>query len=331
MNSAAENLDTAKRMFMDIVCAFYTDAEYIIADYLVRNKYLREDDVQNDKLLLHHKRARQAINKLLEGALIKSFNYHDRACDTDGKLLKNDKFVIIYYINYDDFINVVILRLHRMYQVQVSNEIFNRSCEKERLECVNPGCKKRYTIIEAVQYFSEERKCYVCRFCGRELAEIPNQNEEEEDIQAMQNKIKEQMEEEEPYRTSLLGYIRKLSGITIHFEDPEDSITKELREASMTGMGMLVHKGGFGGGGGRSRNHGDVHSQVGLEIDVLMDNGGDKSVDKLAREMESLPAFLVQSTVSETVKRHERQMRKKQMEYSDDDACLSTGKGLFDS
>lgn len=41
--------------------------------------------------------------------------------------------MIIYYINYDDFINVVILRLHRMYQVQVSNEIFNRSCEKERL------------------------------------------------------------------------------------------------------------------------------------------------------------------------------------------------------
>lgn len=84
-----------------------------------------------------------------------------------------------------------------------------------------------------------------------------------------------------------------------------------------------------------------MHSQVGLEIDVLMDNGGDKSVDKLAREMESLPAFLVQSTVSETsehirrmsgrVKRHERQMRKKHMEYSDDDACLSTGKGLFDS
>ncbi len=39
-----------------MISAFYTDAEYIIADYLVRNKYLREDDVQNDKLLLHHKR-----------------------------------------------------------------------------------------------------------------------------------------------------------------------------------------------------------------------------------------------------------------------------------
>ena len=38
-----------------------------------------------------------------------------------------------------------------------------------------------------------------------------------------------------------------------------------------------------------------------IHIDVLMDNGGDKSVDKLAREMESLPAFLVQSTVSETL------------------------------
>ena len=35
--------------------------------------------------------------------------------------------------------------------------------------------------------------------------------------------------------------------------------------------------------------------------------------------------------MSGRVKRHERQMRKKQMEYSDDDACLSTGKGLFDS
>lgn len=88
-------------------------------------------------------------------------------------------------------------------------------------------------------------------------------------------------------------------------------------------------------------DHNDVHSQVGLEIDVLMDNGGEKSIDKLAREIESLPAFLVQSTVKETygsgkrmngrVERHERLMKKKQMEYSDDDACLSTGKGLFDS
>lgn len=66
MNSAAENLDIAKRMFMEVIwwiipvvftaSAFYTDTEYVIADYLVRNKYLRDDDVQNDtKLLLHHK------------------------------------------------------------------------------------------------------------------------------------------------------------------------------------------------------------------------------------------------------------------------------------
>lgn len=46
---------------------------------------------------------------------------------------ESDKAVLIYYINYDHFINVVFFRLHRMYQVQVSNEIFNRSCEKERL------------------------------------------------------------------------------------------------------------------------------------------------------------------------------------------------------
>ena len=47
--------------------------------------------------------------------------------------VESDKAVLIYYINYDHFINVVFFRLHRMYQVQVSNEIFNRSCEKERL------------------------------------------------------------------------------------------------------------------------------------------------------------------------------------------------------
>ena len=40
---------------------------------------------------------------------------------------------------------------------------------------------------------------------------------------------------------------------------------------------------------------------MGLEIDVLMDNGGEKSVDRLTREMASLPSFLVQSTVSETL------------------------------
>ena len=80
---------------------------------------------------------------------------------------------------------------------------------------------------------------------------------------------------------------------------------------------------------------------MGLEIDVLMDNGGEKSVDRLTREMASLPSFLVQSTVSETlgpgrsvirrVKRNERQMKKEREVYLDDEECLSTGKGLFDS
>ena len=31
------------------------------------------------------------------------------------------------------------------------------------------------------------------------------------------------------------------------------------------------------------------------------------------------------------VKRHERQMKKESEVYSDDEECLSTGKGLFDS
>ena len=83
-------------------------------------------------------------------------------------------------------------------------------------ECSNPGCKKRYTIIEAVNYFNDRMKCYVCRFCGSELMDMPNHNDEEEDIQAMQNKIKDQMEAETPFHSSILGYIKRLNGKQIH-------------------------------------------------------------------------------------------------------------------
>lgn len=100
-------------------------------------------------------------------------------------------------------------------------------------ECSNPGCKKRYTIIEAVNYFNDRMKCYVCRFCGSELMDMPNHNDEEEDIQAMQNKIKDQMEAETPFHSSILGYIKRLNGKQIHSVDPAISIENELRDASV--------------------------------------------------------------------------------------------------
>ena len=62
---------------------------------------------------------------------------------------------------------------------------------------------------------------------------MPNHNDEEEDIQAMQNKIKDQMEAETPFHSSILGYIKRLNGKQIHSVDPAISIENELRDASM--------------------------------------------------------------------------------------------------
>ena len=62
---------------------------------------------------------------------------------------------------------------------------------------------------------------------------MPNHNDEEEDIQAMQNKIKDQMEIETPFHSSILSYIKRLNGKQIHSVDPAISIENELRDASV--------------------------------------------------------------------------------------------------
>lgn len=66
-SKSAQQLEIAKSLFMNVVwyhvfffllitSAFYTDYEYVVADYLVRHKYLSEKDVAEDKVLkLHHK------------------------------------------------------------------------------------------------------------------------------------------------------------------------------------------------------------------------------------------------------------------------------------
>ena len=87
--------------------------------------------------------AKRALNKLEGGALIHSFKFQNRSRDSSGKVIivsvlqvfitkQKSDYTKYYYINYDHFVNVITYRLFRMYQVQVSNESYNRSSDKER-------------------------------------------------------------------------------------------------------------------------------------------------------------------------------------------------------
>lgn len=148
MNSGNVNF-LVEKLVATVGRAFYTDSIVVVLDTLLREKFIREEEL-GPRLKLQDKEVRKIIQQLESEMLIKFENI----------IMDDNRSSKCYYIDYQLFVNVIRYRIFLM-QKSIS------SAEKNELnevyyEC--PTCKQRYSQLDAQKLLSADFK-FICSSC----------------------------------------------------------------------------------------------------------------------------------------------------------------------
>lgn len=157
----------AEALIATVARAFYTDEEICVIDVLIRDKFLRDDDMAK-RLQLPAKKLRTTLQFLTDEHLVNSEMVDDLA--QGGS--QATKF---YYIDYNRAVHSIRLRVHLLKQQLDEKELTARS--NSFYLC--PGYKKkrcngRYTEEDAQRVLDHETGYFLCLDCAKLFENDPN-------------------------------------------------------------------------------------------------------------------------------------------------------------
>lgn len=157
----------AEALIATVARAFYDDEAVCIIDVLIRDKFLRDDDMA-PRLQLPAKRLRATLQFLTEEHLVRSETVDDLA--QGGS--QATKF---YYLDYNRSVHSIRLRLHLLRKKLEHAELRARSssfylCPGYKLK----RCNGRYTEEEAQQVLDTNTGLFLCQECARNYQNDPN-------------------------------------------------------------------------------------------------------------------------------------------------------------
>ena len=138
-----------ERLIKTVARAFYTDNVVVVLDALIREKYIREEEL-GPRLRLQDKEVRKVINKLEEEFLVSS----------ETILMEDLRQSKCYYIDYQMFVDMVRYRIYLMDKAVNSSE--NDEINETKYKC--PTCAKELPALEAQKCRSKDFK-FICTSC----------------------------------------------------------------------------------------------------------------------------------------------------------------------
>mmetsp|Transcript_19667 Transcript_19667/g.42753 ORF Transcript_19667/g.42753 Transcript_19667/m.42753 type:complete len:490 (+) Transcript_19667:88-1557(+) len=310
----------AEALISTIARAFYDDDVVCLIDVLLRDKYLRDDDMA-PRLSLPAKQLRRTLQFLEEEQLVK----HELVDDLAMGGSQNTKF---WYIDYNHSVHVIRLRVHLLQRKLQAAELRARSSSLYLCPGYNSKtCNGRYTETDAQQIVDPETGLFLCRECMRAYANHPNPpdrrdytlklvDNQKELKSAMDNlrRVRVQLSSKvdmlsQPLRQGifdLLQKVRSIKGVEpITSNLPSENIAMGIGSKRIAGTGrtagILLKKqqkqgivsadgsdlcGGVGQEGGRRRNDDDeltfLKNAIGQEIAFELEKGGGARANLLA-------------------------------------------------
>ena len=157
----------AEALIATVARAFYDDEAIVLIDVLIRDKFLRDDDMA-PRLSLPAKKLRATLQFLQEEHLVSSETVDDLA--QGGS--QATKF---YYLDYNRAVHSIRLRLHLLRKQLEQAELRARSSSFY----LCPGykekrCNGRYTEEEAQQVLDKMTGLFLCRECAMVYQNDPN-------------------------------------------------------------------------------------------------------------------------------------------------------------
>jgi transcription initiation factor IIE alpha subunit len=157
----------AEALIATVARAFYPDEAVVVIDVLIRDKFLRDDDMA-PRLSIPAKKLRQTLQFLQEEHLVATETVDDLA--QGGS--QATKF---YYLDYNRAVHSIRLRVHCLRQKLEQNELRARSSSFY----LCPGypqkrCNGRYTEEDAQQVVDQTTGLFLCGECSASYENDPN-------------------------------------------------------------------------------------------------------------------------------------------------------------
>ena len=157
----------AEALIAAVARAFYEDDAVCIIDVLLRDKYLRDDDMA-PRLSLPAKQLRRTLQLLQEEHLVK----YELVDDLSSGGSQQTKF---WYIDYNHAMNVIRLRIFLLRKKLEEAELRARSqsfyfCPGYKTK----ACNGRYTETEAQQLVDYDTGLFLCQQCYKTHENNPN-------------------------------------------------------------------------------------------------------------------------------------------------------------
>lgn len=308
----------AEALIATVARAFYDDEAVILIDVLIRDKFLRDDDMA-PRLSLPAKKLRATLQFLSEENLVSSETVDDLA--QGGS--QATKF---YYLDYNRAVHSIRLRVHLLRRQLEQAELRARSSSFY----LCPGyskkrCNGRYTEEEAQQVVDMNTGLFLCRECSRAYANDPNKPSiETYTLQLVDNttELKKAMDNlrrvnvqlsskyigNDQLRVGIFDLLQKVrqKGKTVTSNLPSENFSLGIGSKRLAGTGRtagikikkleqmgIAHNAAqarnylVGGGGARGGQSGDedlmfLKNAMGQEVQFTVDRGGGARAQLLA-------------------------------------------------
>ena len=214
----------AEELVRAVARAFYTDEIVAVMDMLTKEKYIVKEE-----LAPRLRMSQQAVNAVLA-----------RLVDSEGLVraqevnLPNAKGMTYYYIDYQNFTNLVRYRVHL-----VQDMIKNQELSEEQLQC--PSCGRKYGSSVVMQLKTRDGH-FACQNCCQadDFSRINSEphfrlqscNATAEDDAVLANKFKSQMSADElGLRPGIFDLLKELKDKVLLRNTPSDNMAHGI-EAS---------------------------------------------------------------------------------------------------
>ena len=195
----------AEALIQTVARAFYDDDAVCLIDVLIRDKFLRDDDMA-PRLSLPNKKIRSTLQFLQEEHLVK-FELVDDLRSGGSQATK------FWYIDIHHAVNVIRYRIYLLKKRLDEAELRARSNSMY----ICPGyptkvCNGRYTETEAQQYVNPETGHFYCRECYRNHMNNPEPPPESSYILQLVDNAKDLKQAEENIRRVRVQLSAKMIG-----------------------------------------------------------------------------------------------------------------------
>ena len=164
--SGASTTVHVENLIKTIVRAFYPDECVCIIDVLLRDKYLRDDDM-GPRLSLPVKQLRRTMEYLHQEMLVKYELVDDLAAGGS----QQTKF---WYVDYNHCVNVIRWRVFKLKKEMEKVELLARS--SSMYVCPNYSkkiCNGTYSELEAQQILDYDTGLFLCQECVKQFSNHP--------------------------------------------------------------------------------------------------------------------------------------------------------------